>query len=362
MNWTQRVAKVPEEFDLTVVAGRRTEIDLDLPSRVTVRRAMLGGPVGYTLHAAWQMASARTRHQRIVVTDRSAAAVLAPILRRVGGYRWVLDLWDAPHKELVAFHRRSDSFGARLRRYASTAKVALLRLLARRADLVLLSIREESVADYRFPRERVRHYSNAIELPDDSLRVPPSRRPLSVCFVSRRILGDRRLDLLLDSLEALRKEGIDVDLRIAGELSPAAASLVEKKSAAGWIHLLGTIPVEEAQALMSTSRVGVIPLEANRDLSHIFPVKLLEYMAYGAVVVASDLPGIREIARDGTEAILVPPGDASALKAALATALSDDVLADRLAIAASTRVQLFDADAKALAIYGALRELALASR
>jgi phosphatidyl-myo-inositol alpha-mannosyltransferase len=58
-----------------------------------------------------------------------------------------------------------------------------------------------------------------------------------------------------------------------------------------------------------------------------FGVVLLEAMAAGAPVVASDIPGYRQVARHEVDALLVPPGDAPALATALRRVLSDDRLA-----------------------------------
>jgi len=64
------------------------------------------------------------------------------------------------------------------------------------------------------------------------------------------------------------------------------------------------------------------------------PLKLFEYMAAGRAIVASDLPSIREVLRDGENALLVPPGDAASLATAIQRLLDDRVLAARLAGAA----------------------------
>jgi phosphatidyl-myo-inositol alpha-mannosyltransferase len=61
-----------------------------------------------------------------------------------------------------------------------------------------------------------------------------------------------------------------------------------------------------------------------------FGVVLLEAMAAGAPVVASDLPGYARVGRQGREALLVPPGDADALGDALTRVLRDTAMARSL--------------------------------
>ncbi len=81
------------------------------------------------------------------------------------------------------------------------------------------------------------------------------------------------------------------------------------------------------------------------------PLALLEAMAAGRAVVATDLPGIAEAARDGREALLVPPADPAALAGALARALGDAELRGRLGAAAARRCRERFAAARMVAGY-----------
>ena len=57
---------------------------------------------------------------------------------------------------------------------------------------------------------------------------------------------------------------------------------------------------------------------------------LLEAMASLTAVVASDIPGYRNVATSGVDAILVPPGDVSALASSLLTVLCDESVRESL--------------------------------
>jgi len=61
-----------------------------------------------------------------------------------------------------------------------------------------------------------------------------------------------------------------------------------------------------------------------------FGLALVEGMAAGCAVVASDVPGMREIITNGVDGLLVPPGNPAALADALERLLRDDALAIRL--------------------------------
>jgi glycosyltransferase involved in cell wall biosynthesis len=65
----------------------------------------------------------------------------------------------------------------------------------------------------------------------------------------------------------------------------------------------------------------------------------MEAMASGVPVVATRLSGIPELVEDGVTGLLVEPGDAAGLAAAIARVLDDDELAARLARSARARVE-----------------------
>jgi glycosyltransferase involved in cell wall biosynthesis len=68
------------------------------------------------------------------------------------------------------------------------------------------------------------------------------------------------------------------------------------------------------------------------------PIAILEAMAVGLPIVATDVAGIPDMVRDGREGLLVPPGDVPALAAAIASLLGDRELRRSIGGRASARV------------------------
>ena len=90
-------------------------------------------------------------------------------------------------------------------------------------------------------------------------------------------------------------------------------------------------------------------------------IALLEALQAGAAIVASNVDGIAEDVRDGESALLVEPGNADALGRALACALADAGLRDRLRRRASqTYAERFSADRFSAAIGRIYAELGAA--
>jgi glycosyltransferase involved in cell wall biosynthesis len=96
------------------------------------------------------------------------------------------------------------------------------------------------------------------------------------------------------------------------------------------LRLLGSVDDATLRRLYAQAAVVCVPSRAEG-----FGIPVLEAMALGAAVVASDLPSVREIA--GPAATLVPAGDAAALAAALAALLDDPPGRDALGRAARER-------------------------
>lgn len=98
------------------------------------------------------------------------------------------------------------------------------------------------------------------------------------------------------------------------------------------VRVLRDIPLETTHELLSRAAVVAIPLlPAERSTGQ---VVLFEAMAMGKPLVATRCIGVVDYVRDGENGLLVAPGDAAALAAAVNRLLQDPALATRLAAAA----------------------------
>ena len=147
-----------------------------------------------------------------------------------------------------------------------------------------------------------------------------------------------RLDLVL---AAMRDPALShARLVLIGE-GPAREEL--ERQAGEWgldarVHFAGTRPHGAIPSLLLAFDVALVPA-INPYAS---PLKLHEYMAAGLPVIAPDQPNLREVLTPDEDALLVPPGDAEALTAALRSLVGDPERAAALGRAARRTIERRD--------------------
>ncbi len=97
----------------------------------------------------------------------------------------------------------------------------------------------------------------------------------------------------------------------------------------------------EMTDLYTRAYLSAAPLArgARNELQGCCPLKIVESMARGTPVVASDLPAVRELIDSGADGMLVSPGSSRALAFALEKLLDNGGLRDRLALGARDRAR-----------------------
>lgn len=141
----------------------------------------------------------------------------------------------------------------------------------------------------------------------------------------------KRLDALVGALRALERP--DVALLLVGG-GPEAARL--RRLVAGW-RLDDCVVF--AGWLEDPARVyPALDLYVSASHKEGLPFAVLEAMGAGLAVVATDVPGHRDVVRDGETGLLVPPADQRALAAAVGRLIDDPGLRRRMGEAGRRRV------------------------
>jgi phosphatidylinositol alpha-mannosyltransferase len=128
---------------------------------------------------------------------------------------------------------------------------------------------------------------------------------------------------LLKAYRILRKTGCDCRLLVVGggPLGREARRYVATRRLKG-VEFLGRVTDEEKAQLFRTADVYISPATGGES----FGIVLLEAMAAGTAIVASDIHGYKGVVRRGREGLLVPPREPKAIAGAIARLLRDDEL------------------------------------
>lgn len=123
------------------------------------------------------------------------------------------------------------------------------------------------------------------------------------------------LELLLESFDQAIKKGMNACLLLVGG-GPEHESIsrkAEEMGLLGPVIITGKVPHEEVNRYYSVIDLLVYPRLSMRLTELVTPLKPLEAMAMGKVVVGSDVGGIKELVTSGHDGFLFKAGDAKAL-------------------------------------------------
>jgi phosphatidylinositol alpha-mannosyltransferase len=156
--------------------------------------------------------------------------------------------------------------------------------------------------------------------------------PLRILFIGQAV-ERKGLPVLLRAFEALR-DHIPATLTLAGACTEEVAHMMLDDRG---VRALGK--VSEQRKLAELARADVLCAPSLHGES--FGMVITEAFAAATPVVASDIPGYRDVVRDGLDGLLVPPGDALALAESLRRLALDERLRARMAGAARERAERF---------------------
>ena len=189
----------------------------------------------------------------------------------------------------------------------------------------------------------------------------PEATTVTIALVSRMLRDKGVLDAVA-AIQLLRGRGLPVELLMAGPTDPdnrgslSAESLVSLTADPG-VAWLG--PVADVRTVWRRAAIAVLPSTYGEGV----PKALLEAAACARPIVASDVPGCREVVLAGETGLLVPPRDVGGLAAAIAALTGDPARRKAMGCAGRALVEREFAEdiiaRETLAVYNAaLRERA----
>lgn len=191
-----------------------------------------------------------------------------------------------------------------------------------------------SVVPYGVDIERYHPEEQAARVPGAKATIPDGKK---VVLAMGRLVYKKGFSTLLQAAPQVLAKCPDTTFVIAGEgdLRAKLEALAESLGVREHVVFAGHVPWDQTPAALASADVLVVPsvLDEAGNVDGL-PNVLLESMASGCAIVASEVAGIPEVIKDGENGLLVPQRDEQALADAICTLLSDPLMRQRLGHAA----------------------------
>jgi glycosyltransferase involved in cell wall biosynthesis len=254
------------------------------------------------------------------------------------GYKTLFEVNGLPSIELKYHYPGIDS---NLLAKIKEQEVATLHL----SDAIICpsNVTREYIVSLGINRKLVTVIPNGVSPSDFSPSPLPSRDGRVPVLLYIGTLADwQGLEVVVKALPKIIEKQ-QVSLRIVGRgRSRQRKQLTKQITRLGiqdYVVIQPAVPHHEIPALIAEADICIAPLGLNdRNVTQgACPIKVLEYMAAGRPLVASNMPIIRELVREDVDALLFSPNDPDDLARQVLSLLNDLELSNRLAVSASER-------------------------
>jgi glycosyltransferase involved in cell wall biosynthesis len=352
---------VESGHDVTIVA-RRSRADLprnDVDGRLRILRLP---PAGRGRWRKWALVPPafvallwlRGRYDVVLVSGFRFLGIAALSARVLTGTPTVLKADSSGELSGEYFRAGLGAGGIRLESWPVRCALRLRNALLRRSD-AFVSLSEEMTREFvehGVPAGRVRCITNGVDTRVFRPAAPGERAALrkrlalpggAVAVYTGRLVSYKGLPMLLHAWRGIP----DATLVLVGEGGHDAAACEHELQEFAAQNRMGDRvrfvgPSDDVQDWLRAADLFVFPTE-----NEAFGLSLAEAMACALPSVTTSVGGLRDFVADGTNALVVEPGDAAGTVAAVRRLLDDAEMRARLGRAARETAERFDAAATA---------------
>jgi len=261
----------------------------------------------------------RSDYDAIQVRDKFFIAAVALAVARRRGLKFFFWLsFPYPEDDSLRAQMPSTRFRRLVALRGKVSAWLLYRWILPRADHTFVQSERmrQDIAVHGVPVAKMTPVPMGIDLADvpEELRTAPLPRDGEVILGYLGTLSaDRHIETLVDMLAELRRTLVRVRLLLIGDAHQRAdrEAIVQRAHALGvsqWLEITGYLPRLEALRRMRDTHIALSPYFPAPLLMSTSPTKLVEYLALGLPVVASDHPEQRAILRESGAGVCAPWG------------------------------------------------------
>jgi len=254
----------------------------------------------------------------ILVSDKYLLACIASVIARVRGLKFFFWLTFSFHNSYILLGREGLARYPLLSRARGHVASFFLRhwIIPLSHHVFVQSPRmAEDFCDYGANPTRLTPILTGVDTAEAAPvgREAGRRRvPLTIAYLGT--LGrERRIEILVDMVAELKRQGLSVRLLLVGDGETAAdrAAIELRAQALGvlnQIEITGLLPRLQAMERASTADIGISPIPPSPIFDGASPTKLVEYLALGLPVIANSHPDQSQVLRDSGSGVCVPWG------------------------------------------------------
>jgi glycosyltransferase involved in cell wall biosynthesis len=166
----------------------------------------------------------------------------------------------------------------------------------------------------------------------------PEPEDVPTIVLPARLLWAKGVGELVGAARLLKQRGVKARVLLAGMPDPANRSSVPPEEIAKWVEE-GLVEhagwVADMPSLLARTHIVCLPSYYREGI----PKSLIEAAAAGRPIVAADVPGCREIVREGENGLLVPARSIEALADALTHLIENPELRKRMGVCGRSRAE-----------------------
>jgi len=340
--------KVPEEYrSLWVTRQRRNDVEITRTPIYVPRRPSgvkrLFHHASFLMTAAAPVLSTAVRWRPDIVFAIAPSLLSAPLAtmaaRMVGAASWL-------HVQDLEV---DVAFGLGMLKQGATRKIMLgleRRILSAFDRVSTISPQMMRCLEQKgLAANKLREFRNWVDTDviapgsaQTALRSSLGLKPSDIVALYSGAMSNKQgLELIIEAAGAAERSHPSLQFVICGN-GPLKAALTGTANGLSNVHFIDLQPVERLSELLSTADIHLLPQKAEvSDL--VLPSKLAGMLASGRPIVAMAHPGTGLALEMAGSGLVVPPGDAQALRAAIIALAEDETLRARFGAAARLRAE-----------------------
>ncbi len=278
------------------------------------------------------------------------AYIIGMLAKSIKGHFWILEVMHSPLYHSNLAKQMANSLEKYYWAMYGPIAIGLARITMPYADLVLATSHTNGDGCSRILRERfgvnrerlLPIQQGSIVSREEAAIGPVKKRDEYIDMMYVGEISRTKGFLLLYSFNKLLQNIPNLRLTVVGPVEPEYINQFGSL-ANGRIRFLGRVEHREALDYVSEADLCVCTLDPEFPDNHYAqPVKLLEYLAYGKPVIATNLEGIRGFVEDGVNGFLYEPGSVDSFVRSVTKLATSPEVRTRLSVNAKESIKKYD--------------------